>query len=219
VILNKFYPLEGMTMKYLKRAILLTLLVSTNTFGVVLWDTGAPVDGSIRCDARCGFTEWELLGEFTATENWNITGLTFFSVSGDYALTSKYTSTDWRISTGTPASLTDIFSGTASATITDLGNSLWQFDIVGLNLSLTSGTFWLGHHHGFDIKTVTAGAISSNFGSFIQYEHNGPFNGPGSGELAQRITGDIVRNVPEPSIIILFGLGLAGIGFARKKKT
>lgn len=95
--------------------------------------------------------------------------------------------------------------------ILTLSNLVWQGTpgaIVGTSVSITNGSVT-----GFTDASVTglpsglpANSLSINLGGFWN-----------QGSTA-RIT-LTVEHVPEPGTIALFGLGLAGLGFARRKKA
>ena len=174
---------SGGTMKAL-RQVISVVSVAVGLCGSaqagVLWDSGPPIDEGVACNGdACGFlTEWELLDDFVAPEDWRLTGLTFFGGWYDPDPTDTYISTTWRIVSGTPGAFTTLFTGTAVATLTDLNvtlanasASIWRYDVSGLNIDLAAGTYYLGHHHDFTDDTWSStGARTTGTGIYEQYD-------------------------------------------------
>ncbi len=97
----------------------------------------------------------------------------------------------------------------ATGQITDSAGSLFSFD--GVVLSLTIGQTGLGAYLWDDVNGLQLGQDNRHS---IYYRP--------SGEHAKNFAHTVVAeyaSVPEPSIIALFGAGLVGLGFARRRKS
>jgi hypothetical protein len=119
---------------------------------------------------------------------------------------------------------TQLHSGSATSILTtSLGASTFSgkellevsFDF-GSVLSLSAGTeYWFGLNFGQTTNGVQWLISNSTTGS-----NSVTTSGVGSpfSSSAKDVNFKLITNVPEPSIIALFGAGLLGLGFARRRK-
>ena len=206
---------------------LLLMSVSTNA---ALYDSGQATANSYKCVAEgcIGSTEWWVISEFTADDTWDITGFDFFAAdfNGNNSKgegLSNYVSTSWEIISGDDPYGIALYSGTTEASISNsysftdkFGDSfdVISFLISDLEIQLESGTYFLAEHHDFSDESQFT-ALETNENS--TYYH--------TDRAGDRFTGDkthvvqIIGTVPEPALIAIFGLGLIGLGFSRKKKN
>jgi hypothetical protein len=129
----------------------------------------------------------------SATLNWNFG--TLFGGSGP-AQISLYAGND----ADGIISTTDRFMGTIVDTFTYSGGEVRNFDVTSLvNAALLSGEFFAVRLEA----TVAPGSLSGYYG--------GQFGVPSLDAMS--------GSVPEPASLSLLGLGLAGLGFSRRKKA
>lgn len=71
---------------------------------------------------------------------------------------------------------------------------------------------WMWVHSATGNATDNVFRFSDAEAWFVSANSNARF------DLAFNLTGDITGNIPEPSTLAIFGLGLAGLGFMRRRK-
>ena len=189
----------------------------------LLYDNGSPnqADGN-------EMTAWIQAEDFNLTAGATITGVRFWDFT--YGGSGYNGSITWQIysdSNGQPGTV--LASGnTAAVTRTPTGVNTYfgpemQDDFSVGSVNLNPGTYWVGLHNGplthdsrdelywetTDINSTTAGnEDAAPFGDKSWY-NNGQ-------EHAFELYGN-TEQVPEPSIMLLLGAGLAGIGCVRKR--
>ena len=120
---------------------------------------------------------------------------------------------DWRLPT---SSLRSNCFGSSDCSLTEMGY-LW-YQALGNSGSLSNtatfmnmtsrSAYWTG------TELVATHSFAFWIGSGNQYYYN---KGNGLGAVAVR-DGDVASVVPEPTTLALLGLGLAGLGFSRRKQ-
>ena len=201
-------------------AFLLLCALSNSAFAVPLYSNGGFVDTGDAYD----ITGDTVSNSFTLTGNTPVTGVSFYS----YNTTGNPTSTvDWAITSaalsgttlfsGTSTVVTSIASGISSPEFNALGLDVFQNTFSVGSLSLSSNTYWLQLTNAttptpadtvyWDENNGTSTAISAGIGSL-------------AGSEAFQILGANPTNgspVPEPSSMLLFGAGIGGLAFLRRK--
>ena len=153
---------------------------------------------------------------------WNNIEFSFFNsdnsanASGDlFILNSQYL--------GTPSGLSNATAGFVAQSVSAIGGA-WQFDSSLILNELT--TYYFLTDEGFSWVTpngsggtVGAGALSY-FASGANENYFASSSGPAGGDWDYRLQGTTTTGaVPEPSILALLSVGLAVIGFRRRKQA
>jgi len=175
-----------------------------------------------------------MISEFTADEDWNVSGFEFFAA--DFNATnpngvgiSNYESTSWEIISGDDPYGVALFSGTNIADISDSGSftdvsgnnvNVISFLVSDLAIELGSGTYFLAEHHDFSDESQFTGLETNTIETYYHTDRAGvEVEGKNTHVVKINGTVDGVVDVPEPALIAIFGLGLLGLGFSRKKKN
>ncbi|MBB1273468.1 MULTISPECIES: PEP-CTERM sorting domain-containing protein [Psychromonas] len=207
------------------------LFASITANAGILLDSGDPFYDSGKCVAQgCNGTgEWWAVSAFTASTDWTITGFNFFAVDTKSVGNANYQSTTWKIfeapsttgiaNLGTATYEATIQASTSQSLFTDaFGGTInvTSFLISNLDIELSAGNYFLAQHHDFSQATNLTIAGTGNISSFYNTDFAGITNKVND-QIAQKIFGKV--SIPEPALIALFGIGLVGLGWSRKKRA
>jgi len=196
------------------------LLMSVQAKATIIIDTGSPfISGPPSSGGFVLNINQSLAAEFTLDQAYILTDLEGF-IGGEVAGTAAITiyTDDGEI----PGS--DLFSGGVSLGLGDA----WQ-GLSGQNISLDAGTYWISFElRGGDTFTgrmlggapsplgneafTTKGYIPLNLQGGSSWVENDGLN------IGVRIQGDLINTIPEPTSLILMGIGLLGLGLSRRKR-
>jgi hypothetical protein len=197
-----------------------TIILGSNSAQAALIESELFVtgDGLITFDSDTGL-EWLDLTETV--------GVSLADVIAGY---DGFTTTN-RFSLATKSQVLGLAGNAGIATIgswnTDAShksNVLGLINLLGVTYNsgrtMANGQYALDDHSGLaevSFDHIASWAAIVNFQTSVGWPPKGTFlvrsATPAAGEMA------VAENVPEPSIIALFGLGLVGIGFARRRQS
>ncbi|RVU03853.1 PEP-CTERM sorting domain-containing protein [Novosphingobium umbonatum] len=188
-----------------------------------LWDNGGPAAASNWCSSSgysCGGLGWNIYDDFSLTAASTISGFTYNS----YYYSGSYNSTNWSIWASNPVTsfaAGPLFSGNSIGTNTATGSRTALTTVTGLNISLASGTYWLGiqnNANGGLTSYITSGQTLLNRAS--QSTNSGIFYNPSISDAAFTIQGSLtsaVAAVPEPATWALMILGFGVVAHAMRR--
>lgn len=183
---------------------------------------------SVTGSSGAGVTTWELSGTSSASDSGTVrtpAGSASFSPDDSMEIGSPNSG-----SFIIPAINNTLFAVTGAASVTIgadtetithifLDDDGVAFDDLGIRTSSSIGylstemSSWMGSFTvNLDIDTFTPGTYA------LAGVVNGFFNGPDFAQAGD-VSLTISKKVPEPGTLALFGLGLAGLGIARRRKA
>jgi len=211
-----------MNIKMLKAALAgLVLSVSGFVNAGLIYDNGSAIGDSFRCAETSGVCSgtWTLFDDFIVSDDSNITSITWTAIL--YGGLADYNFSNIWIYDNDPVfnsgSLLFSHSGAGTLVANGLINNAYDISLTGFSEMLTSGTYWLGIQHNTTSNYGTV-ARSGNPINATQWQNSGSGSKYASQpELAFRING-IPTDVPEPSTLAIFALGIMGLASRRYKK-
>jgi hypothetical protein len=195
-----------------------TILVSAPAGADIIYSNGA-LNGSI--DAAGFWSGLWVADSFQSSGPATVTG---FDAGLWTNLHTAPTTVSWSILTGGPSwmSGTIVASGTATWTNTAKGTDsapgyenlylIWASTVSGLNVNISTGTYWLELTNGGDVEDTGLFWDMSN-GASTAYQY-GPVYFDGTKNIQSNsfdIIGTLPNTVPLPSAVLLLGSGLLGL--------
>jgi hypothetical protein len=171
------------------------------------------------CTDNVNVTGWTVYDNFGVPNG--VTRITDFTFVDQSFAWNVYTGTNWTVfgpNVSNPFGVVPRYSGTAVATMTDLGDGYMMLSITGLNLAVTPGTWIVGFQNnmgGLDSDLFsTRGTSNVGDGVVWQQANGGIKQFTWSDNTAFSVSTSLA---PEPSTFLMIGTGLlGGIGAIRR---
>ncbi len=184
----------------------------------VLADTGAGAD--FQGYYSSALRGWTVYDDFTLANAAAINHVSFYEgLTGSSPFNGSFTFSVYKYNG--PQSVGSLVSSatinpdayTAVQTGSGWGGNIYHVDFSMADMTLGAGHYFLSFYAlgNMDFRAVG----NSTSGNFIQYYGN-TYQNTGAGDLGFRLEGNAV---PEPGSVALFGLGLAGLLMAKRRKA
>lgn len=211
-----------MNIKILKAAIAgLVLSVSGFANAGLIYDNGPAIADSDRCAETSGTCNgtWTLFDDFIVSNDSDITSVTW--TTNLYGGLGDYNSSNIWFYDNDPVfgsgNLLFSYSDAGTTVANALGGNFYDITLSGFTETLMAGTYWIGIQHNTTSNYATV-AMSGTSVNATQWQNGGAGARISSQpELAFRINGNSTE-VPEPSTLAIFALGIMGLASRRFKK-
>lgn len=205
-------------MQNVKKILVLVALFSTSyAHAVPIWDNGSYNEGgAIEASNAIGADDFSLTSSTTITganmvvrdvdaNAWDQSSLTW------YIFDSNVSSPGSLLASGGQSSINVSFLGASTFAGKSLLDVSFEFDSA---VSLLAGDYWFGFSTAGTSNGIQWLMSNDSYGSTAEVSSSGasgPWNS-GARDMNFRLT-----SAPEPGILSLMALGLAGFGFTRRK--
>lgn len=220
--LNNLRAFARSAKKKLLPLIIIPFWVCNISADPIVWDLGPTAGTPYEWGAANIPTSQNYVDDILFSANMSITGLHLFTSAYHSPTSSHHIKFFMDSGTGSPGSLLTEFDVVPTVANQSIGigyikENILHFSPVNLQAGLT---YWVGGSHIYNNAMVTISSGSSIVnGQFAKLSGNTFSNLETSrGDIMFQLEGTQTAPVPEPTTLALIGLGLADIGFARKKK-